>query len=109
MSNSQDVKLVEVTDEALDINRYVELVADPGAGAISTFSGVTRNNFQGKVVVKLEYEAYTPMALRKLQASNDCDCDVALRAKLRGLTSGSGVRRSLLSRFTRNGMSVRWQ
>ncbi|KXZ56266.1 hypothetical protein GPECTOR_1g232 [Gonium pectorale] len=60
--------IVEVTGEPLDINRYVALVADPGAGAISTFSGVTRNNFQGKAVIKLEYEAYTPMALKKLQA-----------------------------------------
>lgn len=58
---------VEVTGEPLSINHYSQLAADPGAGAISTFTGVTRNNFQGKVVVKLEYEAYTPMALKKLQ------------------------------------------
>ncbi|KAG2493258.1 hypothetical protein HYH03_008396 [Edaphochlamys debaryana] len=58
---------VEVTGEDLDINKYVELVADPGAGAISTFSGVTRNNFQGNSVVKLDYEAYVPMAVKKLQ------------------------------------------
>ncbi|PNW80549.1 hypothetical protein CHLRE_07g322250v5 [Chlamydomonas reinhardtii] len=57
----------EVTSDPLDISRYVELVADPGAGAISTFTGVTRNNFQGKTVIKLDYEAYTPMALKKLQ------------------------------------------
>ena len=58
---------VEVTGEPLDITRYVALVSDPGAGAISTFSGVTRNNFQGKAVLRLEYEAYEPMAVKKLQ------------------------------------------
>ncbi|GFR47165.1 hypothetical protein Agub_g8858 [Astrephomene gubernaculifera] len=58
---------VEVTGESLDLNKYVTLVADPGAGAISTFSGVTRNNFQGKAVIKLDYEAYVPMAVKKLQ------------------------------------------
>lgn len=47
----------------------MDYVADPGAGAISTFSGVTRNNFHGKAVLKLEYECYTPMALKVLQVS----------------------------------------
>ena len=36
-------------------------------GATSLFVGTTRDNFQGKKVVKLEYEAYTPMAKKKLQ------------------------------------------
>ncbi|PNH03873.1 Molybdopterin synthase catalytic subunit [Tetrabaena socialis] len=67
MPGDQGAVFVDVTGEPLDINQYVGLVADPGAGAISTFSGVTRNNFQGKAVVKLDYEAYTPMALKKLR------------------------------------------
>jgi molybdopterin synthase catalytic subunit len=39
------------------------------AGAISLFIGTTRDNFEGKRVVTLEYEAYVPMAeseMRKL-------------------------------------------
>ena len=56
-----------VTGDSLDLNHYASLVADPGAGAISTFSGVTRNNFQGKAVLRLEYEAYHAMAVRKLE------------------------------------------
>ena len=47
--------------------RYVAMVADPSTGAISTFSGVTRNTFKGKAVVRLEYEAYEPMAVKKLK------------------------------------------
>lgn len=35
-------------------------------GAISTFLGITRDTFDGKRVVELEYEAYGPMALAKL-------------------------------------------
>lgn len=62
-----DRAYVEVSPQPLDVGKYMQLVADPGAGAISTFSGVTRNNFQGKVVLRLEYEAYTPMAVKKLQ------------------------------------------
>lgn len=59
--------LVEVSDQPLDINKYMTFINDPSAGALSTFSGVTRNNWQGKVVMRLEYEAYVPMALKKLK------------------------------------------
>eukprot|EP00878_Enallax_costatus_P040164 GHUV01046169.1.p1 GENE.GHUV01046169.1~~GHUV01046169.1.p1 ORF type:complete len:122 (+),score=31.68 GHUV01046169.1:682-1047(+) len=58
---------VEVTDQRLDICKYTQLVTDPGAGAISSFIGTTRNNFQGKAVLRLEYEAHVPMALSKLK------------------------------------------
>lgn len=57
---------VEVSPVVLDLNKYLAMVADPKAGAISTFIGVTRNNFQGKDVLTLEYEAYVPMALQVL-------------------------------------------
>lgn len=60
---------VEVQEEALDVLRYTAEVAHPGAGAIASFIGVTRDSFQGKAVEKLEYEAYVPMALRKLLVS----------------------------------------
>lgn len=60
---------VAVTDQPLDISKYTQLVTDPGAGAISSFIGTTRNNFQGKAVLRLEYEAYVPMALAKLKVS----------------------------------------
>ena len=56
----------EVTPGALDLGKYVALVGDDGAGAIATFSGVTRNSFQGKTTERLEYEAYVPMAAKKL-------------------------------------------
>lgn len=59
--------LVEVVEGALVLDKYVERVADPRAGAVSTFSGVTRNHFQGKRVEKLEYEAYVPMAIKVMQ------------------------------------------
>jgi molybdopterin synthase catalytic subunit len=60
---------VEVVAGALDLNKYIKLVEDPGAGAIATFSGVTRDNCEGKKVVSLSYEAYAPMAERQMRAS----------------------------------------
>lgn len=58
---------VEVIDCALELNRYTSFVEDPGAGAIATFTGVTRDNFEGKKVVSLSYEAYAPMAEKEMQ------------------------------------------
>ncbi|XP_073010090.1 molybdopterin synthase catalytic subunit [Typha latifolia] len=63
--------LIEILDPSstspLDLARYVNHVRDPGAGAISTFEGTTRGTFNGKRVVELRYEAYVPMALRRLR------------------------------------------
>ena len=56
----------EVTPVPLDHQSLVKEVEDAGAGAIATFIGVTRDNFQGKRTERLEYEAYVPMATRKL-------------------------------------------
>ncbi len=49
-----------VTSEPLSLDALVEHVRDPRAGAIVTFLGVTRS------VPELRYEAYVPMAERKL-------------------------------------------
>jgi len=36
------------------------------AGAVASFVGTTRNTCDGRTVVELEYEAYTPMALKQM-------------------------------------------
>ena len=45
---------------------YEFVAADPSCGAVSTFIGITRNNFQTKEVLSLSYEAYVPMAMKEL-------------------------------------------
>ncbi|KAM7272528.1 hypothetical protein ACFE04_027191 [Oxalis oulophora] len=61
--------LVEILDEniPIDIVKYINHVKAPQAGAISTFSGTTRDTFDGKTVLELRYEAYVPMAVRCLK------------------------------------------
>ncbi|KAK9827678.1 hypothetical protein WJX81_007438 [Elliptochloris bilobata] len=66
MASGAKQTLVEVVQEPLKLERYVDFVQDDGAGAIATFSGVTRDNFDGKRVVRLDYEAYAPMAEKKM-------------------------------------------
>ena len=45
---------VGVTRFRLDEGDLIDVVASPKAGAIVTFSGVTRDNFDGKEVTRLE-------------------------------------------------------
>ncbi len=51
---------VRVTSEPLELDRLLELVRDPRAGAVVTFMGVTRE------VEQLEYEAYAEMAALRM-------------------------------------------
>jgi molybdopterin synthase catalytic subunit len=51
-----------VTDEPLSLERLAALVGRPGAGAIVTFQGTTRD------VERLEYEAYREMAGERIAA-----------------------------------------
>ena len=60
---------VLVTPDGLKLDPVVGRVTHDGAGAIATFSGVTRNTFNGKGVLRLEYEAYEPMAVTKMAVS----------------------------------------
>ncbi|XP_051894282.1 molybdopterin synthase catalytic subunit [Pristis pectinata] len=54
--------LIKVTFEKLSIDEVAESIKSPSCGAVSLFMGTTRNHFEGKKVVQLEYEAYIPMA-----------------------------------------------
>lgn len=62
-----DEDYVLVTEDKISLEDLTQRVASDSAGAIATFSGTTRDNFNGKRVVKLEYEAYTPMACSEMQ------------------------------------------
>jgi molybdopterin synthase catalytic subunit len=44
----------------------VRAVTGDAQGGIATFTGVVRKHSRGKTIVRLEYEAYRPMAERKL-------------------------------------------
>jgi molybdopterin synthase catalytic subunit len=52
-----------LTAEPLDARLLEERVAWPGAGAILTFAGVGRDEFGGRRVRGLQYEAYAEMAV----------------------------------------------
>ncbi len=58
---------IGITHEPIDVAALEREVADPGAGAIVTFAGTTRRDNAGRNVIRLEYEAYEPMALAEMK------------------------------------------
>lgn len=58
--------MASLTHEPIDLQATYDLVATPTAGAIVTFSGVTRELTKGRRTESLDYEAYAEMALAKL-------------------------------------------
>lgn len=57
---------IEITKEVINVEILAAKVLSPSCGAISCFLGTTRDNFKGKKVRWLEYEAYEPMAKKEL-------------------------------------------
>jgi len=60
--------MFKVTTEPLSIQQVNDLVKCPTDGAVVTFDGIVRNNFDGRPVLYLEYETYAAMAEKKLAA-----------------------------------------
>uniref|UniRef100_A0A0N4ZN30 Molybdopterin synthase n=1 Tax=Parastrongyloides trichosuri TaxID=131310 RepID=A0A0N4ZN30_PARTI len=56
-----------VKDKEINISDVSQMVSNPSCGAISMFVGVTRDNFNGKHVKRLEYECYEEMAMKELK------------------------------------------
>jgi molybdopterin synthase catalytic subunit len=60
--------LFAIIDVPIDVGALISAAQRPDCGAISTFVGTTRIDESGGASVKyLEYEAYRPMADRKLE------------------------------------------
>lgn len=57
---------IRVSKDLPSLQACSDFVNDPSCGAISTFVGITRDNFQGKTVTQLSYEGYVPMAEKEL-------------------------------------------
>ncbi|TWI59148.1 molybdenum cofactor biosynthesis protein MoaE [Halalkalibacter nanhaiisediminis] len=60
-------RLFEISDQPLLIEEIVAKVSRRECGAISTFIGTVRELTHGKRTLKLEYQAYIPMAIKTLE------------------------------------------
>ncbi len=56
-----------ITQDPIRLDELTAFVADPGAGAMATFVGTTRDTNEGRRVVRLEYECYPGMAEKEME------------------------------------------
>ena len=74
--SSDDRYLIQVSQDIPSVQECYRFAgSDASCGAVATFVGITRNNFNGKIVKKLSYEGYVPMAEKELRKL--CDDTVA--------------------------------
>lgn len=59
--------MITLSDKPLDVQQIIHAATRLKAGAINTFVGTVRDNAKGKQVLRLEYEAYEPMAIAEIQ------------------------------------------
>ncbi len=58
--------MIRLTTEAIDAQQWTEFVRRPHCGAVVTFLGTVRDLTGDEVTVALDYEAYPPMAEKKM-------------------------------------------
>lgn len=71
VSGGQYPEIFQLAEDAVDHDALIEAITTPGTGAVCLFSGFVRGDTQKEghlpLTEYLEYEAYTPMALAKMQ------------------------------------------
>jgi molybdopterin synthase catalytic subunit len=80
VSGGSAVDLYAVVDHPLSADAMARAVEDAGAGGITIFAGVVRNETGGRPVKFLEYEAHAPMAEAKMREIGE-----AVRARWSGV------------------------
>jgi molybdopterin synthase catalytic subunit len=58
---------IEVQTEPLNIQLCIDWIMSPESGGIDVFIGTVRNATKGNTVLKLEFEAYTQMAINEMK------------------------------------------
>jgi molybdopterin synthase catalytic subunit len=58
---------VQLLDTPLSVEQCLSFVQHPGVGGIDIFVGAVRNQTKGKTVLRLDFEAYGPMAVSEME------------------------------------------
>ena len=69
MRNEKGMKMIDIQikKEALSVEECNDLVASGPTGGTAIFVGTVRNSTKGKAVLRLEFEAYEPMAISEMR------------------------------------------
>lgn len=58
---------IQISPNPLNIQSAIDWIQSPESGGIDVFIGTVRNATKGKTVIRLEFEAYEPMALAEME------------------------------------------
>lgn len=58
---------IQIFSSPLNIQSAIDWIMSPESGGIDVFIGTVRNATKGKKVIKLEFEAYEPMAIAEME------------------------------------------
>ncbi len=58
---------IQISANPLSIDSCYSAVQSPAAGGNTLFVGTVREQTKGKAVIKLDFEAYEPMAIKEMQ------------------------------------------
>ncbi len=58
---------IQLLNTPLQPQQCIDFVSSKSAGGVDVFIGTVRNNTKGKPVVRLEFEAYEPMAVSEMR------------------------------------------
>ncbi len=67
VAGGADAPHVAIRHESLSVDECMRAVQHPSAGGVCVFVGVVRDHAEGKPVARLDYEAYTDLALREMR------------------------------------------
>lgn len=59
--------MIHIGREALDLQSCYDFVQDEACGGIAVFVGTVRDNSNSRSVIKLEFSAYEPMAVKEMR------------------------------------------
>ena len=85
---------IQIYDKALSVGSCSNMVQSDDCGGQTIFVGTVRNVTKGKKVVRLEFEAYVPMAIKEMKkiaedAKNKWDCKkIAIHHRIGALAIG---------------------
>ena len=85
---------IQLLDTPLDVQTCTDFATSDSAGGTTVFIGTVRNQTKGKPVLRLDFEAYAPMAISEMrkiaeraQAKWDCE-KVAIHHRVGALEIG---------------------
>jgi molybdopterin synthase catalytic subunit len=58
---------IQISSAPLNIQACIDWIMSPESGGIDVFIGTVRNATKGKPVIRLEFEAYEPMAVAEME------------------------------------------